>query len=122
MTEQTISAQDWDRIIADLRTGDAKAERQAYRQVFGGAVGAAVLAHILAQAGVGTGRGQFLSGEQRAWQDGRADEALAIAARVGFDHFSAVVAVMTDNLEGQQHGQTHDGHDGPSPAPALAPD
>lgn len=84
------------RLIADVRRGTPEAVAEAYKMTFGHPFGRFVLAHFAAACGVG---GKLGVGDLK-YHAGRHDAAVELINLAGFDQISAVVAVMTDNLEG----------------------
>lgn len=94
------------RIRADRAAGADVDLSEVYSRLFGQPLGRLALAHFLALCGVGSRKGPGLSGDDRAYSDGREDAAIELMTLAGFDEASLVVAVMTDQLEGQTHGRT----------------
>lgn len=90
-------------VMARLRQGDTDEIARAYSRTFGSEEGRFVLAHLLAEAGVGNRFGGKGTGVEIAYHQGGHDVAIDIMERAGFDRHSAVLAAMTDHLEGQDH-------------------
>lgn len=99
-------------LIFLLRQDDPGAIREAYRRTFSGDLGRVVLAHMLKDAGVGAVRGPEIPAEERGYHDGRADGAIMAMNLAGYDQPAAVVAVMTDEMKGEDDGGSRgdDGH------------
>ena len=99
-------------LIAQMRAGDGdrafEARRLLYRRTFSTESGRAVLADFLMSMGVGAIRGPDLSRDERTFADGQAAAALTLMNAAGFDQPTAVMLLLTEKLE----GQNHDGHDG----------
>ena len=109
--EAPRSAIDAGRLIADLRGRGERYEvaiREAYQLTFGSELGRLVLAHHLADSGVG----QLLGREALEYHAGRHDGAIALMNLAGFDNASAVLMVMTDNLEGADYERNYDHRNG----------
>lgn len=102
-------------LAARLRAAPGRPEEvaQAYAIVFGGPLGRFVLAHILREAKVGEQRSRDLGGKARAFMDGAAFVALAIAEHAKFDAAAVAVSLLDDSepLRGRDD-ERDDGHFG----------
>lgn len=83
--------------------GEPEAVAQAYGHVFGSALGRFVLGHILREAKLGERRPRDLGFEARAYMDGAAFVALAIAEHAQFDAAAVAVSLLdpSDDLKGR---------------------
>lgn len=93
-----LSAIDGPALIAAIRGGKPEAIDQAYRLTFAGDLGRLVLAHHLAECGVGNQLGR----EALEYVAGKHDGALLLASKAGYDQASISVAVLTDDLKGDE--------------------
>jgi hypothetical protein len=100
MTDVLTGAPDFDHaaLIAELRAGRADRLDHAYRLVFASELGRLVLADHLASCGFG----DPLGADNLAYKAGMIDGALNLANKARFDRASLTVAIITDQLEGNQ--------------------
>lgn len=87
------------RLIALVREGNEDAITEAYRRTYGSDLGRLVLAHHAAECGVGQVFGASATSEERHYVAGQHDAAIRLMSAAGYDQATAVVMVLTDQLE-----------------------
>ena len=100
MSDDTPPAFDRLALLAELRANEPTARARAYRAVFGSDLGRFVIADHLADCGVGRAFQSPATADERAYQQGAHDAALKLMTLAGFDPSSAVLMVMTGDVEG----------------------